>query len=357
MARRCSADVPQQPPTIAAPASTARRAYSAIRSGVPEYTMSEPRNRGTPQLPFEIRFRSPFPSAIANSVTRMSDAPTPQFAPIASGGGSIPANTSAKPAGCRPIMVRPAVSNDPVAVYGIPTAIARARGGAELLGRRHGLDPRDVGAPGRQAGDLLGEHFECVVVGECAERGEQLAGRPDRARDDHRARRGVGNLTRELGGPLVELEDAILGAVQLQAVAVAAERVRQDDVGAGVDEGAVQLLDALGMLDVPELGRLPRLEPHLEVVRTGGTVGEHHPSRRQECFEGAAHGREAMPPGPPPWPEVRSTSTRSATASVPDARVGRPVRRAAVVRGPPGSKVGAREAPRRRWSMRRSRTG
>jgi hypothetical protein len=34
--RRCSGDVPQQPPTMAAPPSTAKRAYSAIKLGDPE---------------------------------------------------------------------------------------------------------------------------------------------------------------------------------------------------------------------------------------------------------------------------------------------------------------------------------
>ena len=182
-------------------------------------------------------------------------------------------------------MVRPAVSNEPGGRVRHPDRDRGARGGPELLGRRHGLDPRDVGAAGREPGDLLGERVDCFVGGERAERREQLARRPDGAGHHDGARCGVGDLTRELGGPLVELEHAVLGAVQFQAVAVAAERVRQDDVGARVDERPVQLLDALGMLRVPELGRLPRLEAHPEVVRAGRAVGEQHPAGCQQCFE------------------------------------------------------------------------
>ncbi len=182
-------------------------------------------------------------------------------------------------------MVRPAVSNDPVAVYGIPTTIAaraaaRSSSGADMVSIHATSAP-----PAARPRDLLGERVERFVVGERAERGEQLAGRPDRAGDDDWAGRGVGDFPRELGGAPVELEDAILRVVQLQPMAVPAERVRQDEVGTGVDERPVQLLDALGMVHVPKLGRLPGLETHQEVVRARRAVGEHHPARRQQVFE------------------------------------------------------------------------
>ena len=38
----------------------------------------------------------------------------------------------------------------------------------------------------------------------------------------------------------VDLADPVLGIVQLEPMAVAAERIGQDDVGAGLDEAAVQ---------------------------------------------------------------------------------------------------------------------
>ena len=54
----------------------------------------------------------------------MSGAPTPQFAPVATGAVASPANTAVRSPGSRPIIVRPAVSNEHVATYGTPTAIA-----------------------------------------------------------------------------------------------------------------------------------------------------------------------------------------------------------------------------------------
>ena len=62
----------------------------------------------------------------------------------------------------------------------------RARRGAHLLERRHGLDPDDVGAALLQPLDLLDEDVDRLVLGERPERGQEVAGRPDRAGDDHR---------------------------------------------------------------------------------------------------------------------------------------------------------------------------
>ena len=49
----------------------------------------------------------------------------------------------------------------------------------------------------------------------------------------------------DLGGPPVELVDAVLRVVQLQPVARAAEGIGEDDVGAGIDEILVQRRDLL----------------------------------------------------------------------------------------------------------------
>src|SRR5712671_5537706 len=54
----------------------------------------------------------------------MSDAPTPQLAPIANGATGWNATVSASERGRRPIIVRPAVSNEQVITYGTPTAVA-----------------------------------------------------------------------------------------------------------------------------------------------------------------------------------------------------------------------------------------
>ena len=64
-----------------------------------------------------------------------------------------------------------------------------------------------------------------------------------------------------------------------------AERVGEDDVGARVDEPAVQVLHPVGMVDVPELGRLTGVEAHPEVVGAGGAVGEQHALGGEELGE------------------------------------------------------------------------
>ena len=66
-----------------------------------------------PQLPFDTTGRPP--STISSTETRMSEAPTPQLAPMASGALARSSNTAGKSPGIMPIIVRPAVSNEHVA--------------------------------------------------------------------------------------------------------------------------------------------------------------------------------------------------------------------------------------------------
>ena len=75
--------------------------------------MLVPSNFGMPQLPFDTTGVAK--ALICEMETKMSDAPTPQFAPIASGCGSRPSKICSSASGMIPIMVRPAVSNDIVA--------------------------------------------------------------------------------------------------------------------------------------------------------------------------------------------------------------------------------------------------
>jgi hypothetical protein len=173
----------------------------------------------------------------------------------------------------------------------------RVRRGAHLLGRRHRLDPRDVGTPGRERGDLLAERRACVGLGERTERLEERAGGPDRPGHDDGPVGGLGHLARELGRPPRELGDARLGAVQGEAVPVAPERVGEDDVGARLDEAAVQVLHAVGVVGVPQLGGLAGGQPHAEVVGARRTVGEQHALGGEELGETGAHAR-TVAPGP-----------------------------------------------------------
>ena len=62
--------------------------------------------------------------------------------------------------------------------------------------------------------------------------------------------------------------------MQLETVTIAAEGVGQDDVGARLDELAVQRAHAVGKLEIPDFRRVARDEAHLEIIGAGGTVGE-----------------------------------------------------------------------------------
>ena len=285
IAARCTGDVPQQPPTMRAPALTANCAYLPISSGVPVYTASVPAKYGTPQLPFEIRKVCTSRSLMASSETRVSLAPTPQLAPIATGGSPRPSNT------CDSSPGRQAHHRSPGSVEraccGVwQSGLYRGRGrGADLFGCRHRLDPGDVCAAVSETGGKLRERLDGSALGEGSERFEQLARRTHGSGDDDWSRRGVGHLAGQFGSSPGQLVDASLGAVELEPMTIAAERVGEDDVGPGVDELLVKGEHLLGMVGVPELGRVARTEPTLEVVRTGGSVGEQRAPGGQQLDE------------------------------------------------------------------------
>ena len=149
-----------------------------------------------------------------------------------------PSNTRPRSPGDRPIIVRPAVSNEHVAVYGMPTSIAavaaaRTSSGADIV------SIHATSAPPATRPSICSRNAATAASWvSAAERREQLPGRTDRAGDDDRAVRRVGHRPGDRRRRLGQLEHPVLGAVQRQPVAVAAERVGEDDVGAGVDESA-----------------------------------------------------------------------------------------------------------------------
>ena len=75
------------------------------------------------------------------------------------------------------------------------------------------------------------------------------------------------------------------GLVQLQPRRVGAERVGEDDVGAGLDERAVEAGDRLRPLDVPEVRRIAGGEPRREEVGAGRAVGEEHAVGGEKLLE------------------------------------------------------------------------
>src|SRR6185369_4310616 len=70
---------------------------------------------------------------------------------------------------------------------------------------------------------------------------------------------------------------AILAPVQLEAEAVAAEGIREQDLSARVGIGALDAPDDLRVLEVPDLGWIAELEP----------VGHEHRAHRPVCHDRA----------------------------------------------------------------------
>ena len=169
-------------------------------------------------------------------------------------------------------------------------------GGLHLVDGGDGLDPGEIGAAGGEALGLLGEGRCAFLDGQRPQRLKEIAGRAHGAGDDHvlpsAFRDGA---VGQLGGGLVDLEDLVLGAVQLQPVGGAAEGVGEDDVRAGVDEGAVVAHHIVRALQVPELRRVAVLQAHGEEVGAGCTVGQQPGAGFQQVGQAVGHKRFTGP--------------------------------------------------------------
>ena len=193
----------------------------------------------------------------------MSDAPTPQLAPVATGAavesgehrGEVA--RAAGPSSCGP---RCRTSTSPrrgrrraIAA----SAAARTSSGADIV------SIHATSAPPATSASISSRKVSSASASvRLAERLEERAGRADRAGDDHRPLGGLGDLAGELGGRRASSPTRASAPWSASRWRLHAEGVRQDDVGAGVDEAAVQVLHPLGMVDVPELGRLAGVEAH-----------------------------------------------------------------------------------------------
>jgi hypothetical protein len=124
---------------------------------------------------------------------------------------------------------------------------------------------------------------------ERSDRCQDLAGGPDGARHDDRPRCRVGRLPRHPRRCLVELLDPGLGGMQLQPVGVAAEAVGQDDVGARVDELAMEVDHTVGVVDVPELGAVAGFEAAPEEARAHAAIGQEHAALVEQRAEQVGH--------------------------------------------------------------------
>ena len=118
-------------------------------------------------------------------------------------------------------------------------------------------------------------------LGQGAQRFEQLTGRPDAPCDRHRAIGQVCSPSRHRDAGLVQLGDTVAELVEIETEPVAAEGVGEDDVGAGLDEPAMDLLDEVTLFHVEQLGAASALEAereergsHRPIGHQIGVVGE-----------------------------------------------------------------------------------
>ena len=130
-----------------------------------------------------------------------------------------------------------------------------------LLHRGHRLDPEQIGASLGKACRLLSKDISSVGRVERTKRREEFAGRTHRACDENPSLNLVDNVTGMTSSLAIDLDDTVVEFVQLETEARATERVRQDDVGAGVDVGLVESVDGLGVIEIEALGASPASRP------------------------------------------------------------------------------------------------
>ena len=160
--------------------------------------------------------------------------------------------------------------------------------------RRHGLDPQHIGTPLFQGRRLFGEGLDRVLVAHAADRFHDFARWTNRSTDIDGPVHRIGFGAGIVGGGHVDFTYPSLGIVQLQAVAVAAKGVGQHNVGACLDEAAVQRAHAVGVFEIPHFRGITGLKPHLEVIGAGGAIGQ-QPRAGGQCFgkTGVGHGNLA----------------------------------------------------------------
>ena len=160
-----------------------------------------------------------------------------------------------------PIIVRPAVSKLAVNVYGMPT-FAAAIAAARISSSDDIVSIQATSAPPSLRPRICSSNTSIAICfGQHAERLEQVAGGPDRTRDDDGASCLVCDRAGDLRGETVDFTHAVLHAVEHQSARVTAEAVGQDDVRVRVDETLVQMRACGRVLEVPHLGASPEVRP------------------------------------------------------------------------------------------------
>ena len=101
------------------------------------------------------------------------------------------------------------------------------------------------------------------------------------------------------GSLAVDLDDAVVEFVQLETEARATERIRQDDVGAGVDVRLVESVDGLRVIEIEALRRVAGLEAGGHQLGAGGAVDQKHVAFCEQLGEHSRCGHRSEPYG---WP-------------------------------------------------------
>ena len=161
----------------------------------------------------------------------------------------------------------------------------RQRRGADFFRGGHGFDPGDVRAALAQALDLLDEDVARFVLAQWSERGDEVAGRPDRSGDDHAPPGPVGHFASDLGDEATEFARAFAETMQRETPAIGAEAIGQDDVRPSLDKGSMQRLEPDRGVGVPKLGTVAGGQSHREQIGAGGAVRQQRPAFGQQGLQ------------------------------------------------------------------------
>ena len=211
IARMCSGVVPQQPPTILAPACTRWRAYVAMYSGLAMYMLRPPTSRGIPAFGCAESLRR-VAGTIRSIASRIVCGPTEQLSPMT----SAPNRSSARATSCggTPYGVRPSTPIVICAMTGIAGIdVARcANGLLHLVQVGEGLDDEAIGAAVGQRRHLLAKHRPRLVPTRRTVRLDADAERADGTRDeavDRQPQRAPSRAARRLSSRDLRLETVL----------------------------------------------------------------------------------------------------------------------------------------------------
>ncbi len=275
-----------------APWAAYRATCSASISGPASYTTSAPTIFGTPAFGFTQTGVSPAAASI--SVTTMS-ASFERSAAVRADGCDAEGNDGRDGVGRAQAhhRARPHVEGERHDERQVGGALNALDGPDRLFDGEDRLEDEQVDAALGECGGLLGVRRHRRVAIQQPVRLYQLSGRTERPRDEPV---GAGRLAREFGCPEVDVSGAPDERAFRETERRRAERAGEDDVGARVDEAAMELDHTLGCLEQPLLGGEAGLHTHRLIVRTRRAVREQHPRAREQVGERWCPGRTHVPP-------------------------------------------------------------